>query len=357
MPVDQVALPIALAVLKVAVVAVIGYGLARRNILHPAALADLSNLVIKLTVPCLIFANAAGGFTGLSLASSLAALAAGPILLGFGYGSGVGLGKLARVRPAHWRAVVAASTFQNSAYLPIAVATSVLPPLAAAFPAGAATAFGAISANSLVAISLFGVFYSPLFWGIGLWWITDGQAGGKEGRFAWLSRLFPPPVIGVLSGYLVGLTPLHLGLTPPTAPLHFLFQAIADIGSLTIPLANLILGGMLAGALASRAAQARDVFCTITAKLFLTPGITLALLWVTRAWWVHNSPFALAAFVIFLQATSPPATNLGVMTKAFAGEKGSQTPLVIPGLLLAAYPLAILTMPLWLLVFFRLLLH
>ena len=352
-----VALPIALAVLRVAVVALVGYLLLRRKVLHPSALADLSLLVIKVTAPCLLFANAAGGFSGASLASALAALAGGPLILGFGYGSGLVLAGPLRVLPAHRRAVIAASTFQNSAYLPIAVATSALPPLAAAFPHGPATTPGAIGADSLVTISLFGVFYSPLFWGIGLWWITDGLAGGgaeRRDRFAWLARLFPPPVVGVLAGCLVGLTPIRLALAPPSAPLHFLFSAIGDIGSLTIPLANLILGGMLAQALASRAAQGRDLVCTVAAKLILTPALTLALLAASRPWWAHDPPLALAAFVVFLQSTCPPATNLAVMTKGIAGAAGSPTPLVVPGLLLAAYPAALITMPLWLLAFFRL---
>lgn len=355
MPIGEIAAPIALAVLKVAVIALIGYALARCGILHSSALADISGLVIKVTVPCLIFANAASGRTGLTPASSLAAMAAAPVLLGLGYVSGLALSKLTRVQPGHLRAVLGASTFQNASYLPITVATSVLPPLAAAFPLGRATAPGAIEANGLVAISLFIVLYSPIFWGIGLWWIMGSQAGSQQGPRAWLPRLFPPPVWGVLSGYLVGLTPLHQGLTPPQAPLHFLFQAISDIGSLTIPLANLILGGMLAEALAVRVAQARDALCMITAKLFLTPGLTLILLWLCRAWWSKNPALALAAFIILLEAASPPATNLAVMSKRNLGEPESRTPLVIPGLLLVAYPLAILTMPLWLLAFFRLL--
>lgn len=350
----DVGLPIALAVLKVAIVALVGYALARRGILHSSALTDISSLVIKVTVPCLIFANAAGGFTGASLSGSLLALGCGPVILGIGYISGITMETLLRVPPTHRRAVVAASTFHNSTYLPIAVATSVLPPLAAAFPPGAATMAAAIGANSLITVSLFGVLYSPLFWGLGLWWIAEGNASENGGRFVWLMRLLPPPVIGVLTGYSVGLTPIHLALTPAAAPLHLLFQAIRDIGSLTIPLANLILGGMLAQALAKRATQKRDAICTIAAKLIVTPAITLALLAACHPWWAHDAPLALAAFVILLQAASPPATNLAVMTKGFANTEGSQTPLVIPGLLLAAYPMAVVTMPLWLLAFFRL---
>ena len=214
MPVSQIAAPIALAVLRVAVVVVVGFLLARWGVLRTAALADLSGLVIRAAAPSLIFVNAANGFTGLSPASSLSALAASPALLGVGFLAGLALCRLASVKPEHRRAVIAASTFQNSAYLPIAVASSVLPSLARSFPPGAATAPGVIAANGLVTISLFGVLYSPLFWGLGLWWITESNSGGPQKRTAWISRLFPPAVFGVLLGYLAALTPLH---PPPNA--------------------------------------------------------------------------------------------------------------------------------------------
>ena len=338
MPVSEIAVPIALAVLRVAVVAAVGFLLARRGVLHSAALADLSVVVIRVAAPCLIFANAANGFTGFSAASSLAALAASPLLLGFGWLSGLALCRVAGVKEEHRRAVVAASTFQNSAYLPIAVASSVLPSLAGLFPAGAATASAAVSANGLVAISLFGVLYSPLFWGLGLWWITEGHLDKAQNRSLWVVRLFPPAVIGVLLGYLVGLTPLHLLLTPSDAPVHFVFQSISDVGSLTIPLANLILGGMLSLSFTNRIAEARDAVCAVGAKLILTPALTLLLLWGCRDWWKGNAALSLVAFIVLLQAACPPATNLAVMTKGVSGAVESRTPLVMPGLLLAAYP-------------------
>lgn len=355
MPVGEIVAPIAWAVLRVAIVAAIGFALARRGILHSSALADLSSLVIRVAAPSLIFTNAAVVSHGLSPTSSLAALAASPLMLGVGCLSGVALCRVARVRREHQRAVLAASTFQNSAYLPIAVATGILPPLAAAFPTGPATASAAIAANGLIAISLFGVLYSPLFWGLGLWWITEGGASPKPLRVAWLGRLFPPAVLGVLLGYAVGLTPLHLLLTSPRAPLHFLFGAVGDVGSLTIPLANLILGGMLSLSLAHRVAETKDAVCAVSAKLIVTPGITLLLLWACRGWWKGDAALSLVAFVVLLQAASPPATNLAVMTTGGASLEGSRTPLVLPGLLLGAYPAALVLMPLWLLAFFRLL--
>jgi len=346
----SIALPIVLAVLKVAAVAFVGFLLARRGVLHETALADLSTLVIKVTVPCLIFGNAAGGFAGFSLPSALLAISGSGMVLGLGYLGGRGIGRAARVEPAHWRAVVAASTFENSAYLPIAVATAVLPPLAAAFPAGAVSVPGMIGGASVVYISLFGILYSPLFWGLGLWWLTEDSDSAAKRH--WWRRLLPPPVIGLLLGYVFGLTPLHRAFTPPHAPGHFLFLAVTDIGSLTIPLANLILGGMLAAALQGRRLRFRDSLTVSLAKLVFVPGLTLTLLWLTRHWWAAQAATALAAFVVFLQATSPPATNLAVMTKGKGGAATNVTGQVIPGLLLVTYSLALVTMPLWLLLFF-----
>lgn len=349
MDILSLATPIVLAVLKVAAVALVGFMLARRGVLHETALADLSNLVIKVTVPCLIFANAAGGFTGTSLVSAALAVVGAPLILGLGWLGGTVLGRVLRVQAGHWRAVICASTFENSAYLPIAVATAVLPPLAALFPLGAASAVGAIAANGVVFISLFGVLYSPLFWGLGLWWLSEGAA--HDGAAPW-TRLLPPPVIGVLLGYGVGLTPLHLALTPRHAPLHFVFSAVSDIGSLTIPLANLILGGMLAGAIAGRRWQWRDAATAALAKLIWVPSATFGLLWLCRGWWEHSAALSLAAFTVFLQALTPPATNLAVMTRGRPMGVSNLAPEVVPGLLLVTYPLSVLTMPLWLTLFF-----
>lgn len=351
MSLTAIATPIILAILKVAAVALAGFWMARRGLLHAAALADLSHLVIKVLVPCLIFSNAAAGFTGLSLASSLLVVLGAPVVLAIGYGMGSALARLLRVQPSHWRAVVSAATFGNSAYLPIAVATAVLPPLASAFPGGTATQASTVAATSIIYISLFGVLYSPLFWGFGLAWLQEEARTEAGQRRVTLARFLPPPVVGVLLGYFVGLTPIHLLLTPPQAPLHFVFQAVSDIGRLTITMANLILGGMLAQAVAGRNLNGRDGAGAALAKLVAVPAATLFLLSLTRGWWAGDAARALAAFVLFLQAVTPPATNLAVMsrTKGVPNESGK----VIPGLLLVTYPLAALTMPLWLLAFFR----
>ena len=352
MSLASIASPIVLAVLKVAVVALVGYVLAKRRLLHEGALADISALVIGVTVPCLNFVNAAN-IQGTSGRSALLCIVGAPFVLGLGFAGGNALGRLFKVEKSHWRPVVCAATFQNLTYLPVAVATAVLPPLATLFPAGAATTQGAIAGTGVVAISLFGILYSPLFWGLGLWWLTDAPTGERVSRADLARRLMPAPVIGLLLGDLCGLTPLHLALTPPRAALHFAFTAVGDIGSLTIPLANLVLGGMLASVGSGRAFAMRDVVTVIGSKLIWIPGVTFAVLWLMRPWWRSDAALSVAAFVVFLEAVSPPPTNLAVMTKGNKMSAANRAGAVVPGLLLVAYSLSLLTMPLWLTLFFH----
>ncbi|MBV9852178.1 MAG: AEC family transporter [Armatimonadetes bacterium] len=350
MSLAAIAVPVALAVLKVALVAGLGYLLTRRGVLHQAVLAGLSNLVIQVTAPCLNFANALNGSASASVPASLLLVMSAPVVLCLGYVGGAGLARLLGVTERSRRSVVAAATFQNASYLPLAVAAAVLPPLAGLFPVGGSSPAG-IGGAAVVNISLFSVLYLPLFWGLGLWWL-QGETDDGPRRLSW-RVLLPPPVVGVLAGYGAALTPLRLLLTPPHAPLHSALLAVLDVGQLTIPLANLVLGGMLALALGGRHLRTRDVVAATMAKLALAPGVMLALLAITRRHWAHEPSLALAAFVVFLECATPPATNLAVMSRSKGLAGGTSE--IIPGLLLVAYPLSLLTLPLWLTAFFRLL--
>ena len=352
MPLSLIALPIILAVLKVAAVAAIGFILARRSILHDSATSDISDLVIKLAVPCLVFSNAAGGFVGMSTSVATALVLAGPAVIGLGYLCAVILVKLGRVDIAYRKAVVAASAFQNSAYLPIAVSTAVAP-LVVRVTGHPETAASTAAGAAVVCISLFGVLYSPIFWGIGLSWITNDSPEKKPFREL-IPRLFPPPVIGLIAGYLVAFTPLHIWLVPKSAPLHFLFDAMADIGGMTVPMSNSILGAMLAKVGSGVKEPVGNYLIVIVTRFVLVPAAFLALILACRTAW-STSPFAvIAAFVIFLQSITPPATNLAVMSKGVSPDSPYHTAAAIPRLLLVAYLMCMLTVPAWLLVFLHL---
>ena len=67
---SEIAGPIAVAVLKVAAVALAGSSWPGAASCTRSAV-DLSTLIVEVTVPCLTFANAAGGLSGFSPASAL----------------------------------------------------------------------------------------------------------------------------------------------------------------------------------------------------------------------------------------------------------------------------------------------
>lgn len=349
MPLSLIAFPIIFAVLKVAAVAGIGFLLGKKSILHDSATADISDLVIKVAVPALVFANAAEGSIGLSTTAAVGLLIAGPAVIAAGYLVSVFLAKIGRVHPAYRKAVVAASTFQNSAYLPLAVST-VVAPLVVSTIGGPAMPSASASGASVVCISLFGVLYAPIFWGVGLSWLTDnGRVKRTPAQF--VLRMFPAPVIGLIAGYIVGyVPPLHALLVPPQAPLRFLFDAISDIGAITIPLANLVLGAMLARAGTGEAEPVRNHFIVIVTRFLIVPTLFLALLYATTSTWSKDPLMVTAAFVIFLQAITPPATNLAVISKTIH-DSNDRTPEAIPRLMLVAYVLCMATMPAWLLIF------
>lgn len=362
MSLSLIALPILFAVLKVASIAAAGFLLGKKSILHDSATSDISDLVIKVAVPCLVFTNAAGGLVGLSSTSAAALVIAGPAVIGAGYALSVVMAKVFRVDPAYRTAVVATSAFQNSAYLPLAVCTAVAPLVvqAAGLPA-----MPNASGAAIVCISLFGVLYSPIFWGIGLGWIVDdigtpppltGEGLGGRGRWRQIAtRMLPPPVIGLIVGYVVAFTPLRELFVPHDAPLRFLFDAAGDIGGMTVPLANLILGAMLARAGAGRNEPVRNYLIVIATRFVIVPALFLSIAAGTRAWWISSPAAVIAAFVIFLQSITPPATNLAVMSKGVRESSPHHTAEAIPRILLVTYLLCLLTMPAWLIVFLHLL--
>jgi predicted permease len=340
-------------------IAALGYFLGYRRILQDSVVADISELVIKVFAPCFIFANVAGagGLAGVSGWRGAILVAAGPALLGLGYVCSAQLAKLCGVDRSYRTAVVAASTFQNQLYLPLAVGVSVVASIAPALAGPGTTSAAAVTAFVL-AMSVFAIGYGPFFWGIGLSWITSERDGGIDlkGPGGW-RKLVPPPVLGLIVGYAVVLTPLASLLVPLHAPLHFAFAAAGDVGSVTVPVANMMLGAMLARSGPGSREPFKNLAIVVATRFLITPGICLLIVYATRHIW-HGVPGAgIVAFAIFLESMSPPATNLAVMSKrspdTVAGFE-NRTAEAIPRILLVCYTLAMLAMPLWLLLFVHL---
>ena len=249
--------------------------------------------------------------------------------------------------------MLAAATFENSAYLPIAVSTAVLPALAGLFPPGSVSHPGSIAAGGgRLYLAVRRPVLAPVL-GAGA-----VVASGREQRAAPDvasdgTAPGPPPVIGVLLGYLFGLTPLHRALTPPAR------RCIPVPGGRRHRGLTVTSGEPGAGRDAGVAAGGRqvawaDIAVASGAKLALAPALGLGLLWLLRGWWRHDAALAVAAFVVFLAAHHAARDQFGRGDSAGAAKGDSPIAAqVIPKLLSVAYPLSLLTMPLWLLLFFH----
>lgn len=104
------------------------------------------------------------------------------------------------------------------------------------------------SAYSL--ISFFSVGWSPFFWSFGRHVLVgDESKTGEIGFKQKIKRMLPPPVMGIMLGFIISLTSLSnllLSNTEKKAPLSVIFNSFQNLGRAANPLALLVLTSSLA---------------------------------------------------------------------------------------------------------------
>jgi len=184
--------------------------------------------------------------------------------------------------------------------------------------------------------------YSPVLWSLGNWLV----AGTGRPR---LGELVTPPFVGIVAGLLV----LGLGLQRPlldqALPFSHVFRALERVGATTVPLVMISLGAMIGG-LAFEPGTRRGLFgmaATVSVVRFgLLPAAFVAV------YFLLLKPLAFPpaqVWTIFLLMHLPPATNLSVMASR-AGRNETHVSFTI----LATYLLYLVVLPLYLLLFLRL---
>lgn len=233
------------------------------------------------------------------------------------------------------RAGLGLSTFGNSGYLPLAL-MEILP---LSLPA-MSERFGFAIAPLYIGTYL--MVYSPLLWTLGNWLVT----GTGKPR---LGELVTPPFVGIVIGLLV----LGLGLQPwlfdQALPFYHVFRALERIGATTTPLVMIALGAMI-GELAFEPGARRGLIGMAAAvsvvRFVLFPAAFVA------AYFLVLKPLAFSPtqiWTIFLLMHLPPATNFSVMASR-AGRNEAHASFT----LLVTYLLYLVALPLYLLLFLRL---
>jgi predicted permease len=287
----------------------LGYVFVRRGTLSHAGLDALSRLLIQVIFPALIFNQLLKNFSFelypkwwifplISLLITAAGLFTGWLLL-----------KLSGIK-AHKLQFLSLVGFQNSGYLPLALAASVFS--------------GVDSGNMFIFIILFLLGFDLVAWSCGIYMLTYE----KEAKFR-LRSIFSPPVIANITT----LTLIFFGLDKfiPAG----VSKPIEMIGNCTLPIAMFVVGGNVA-LVQLKHVDRKAVSLIVLGKMVLLPaaGIIIAL--------KLGLPELLGFFIV-MQLAMPSATSLSVIIRHYKREDA----LVSQGVFFS-HIAGILTIPLFL---------
>ncbi|MCK9432429.1 MAG: AEC family transporter [Candidatus Omnitrophica bacterium] len=272
-----------LAMVQIFVMAGLGYALVKKNVLSYEGLNALSRLLIQAVFPALIFSHMLRGFSFRlypdwwifplsSMAIAVTGLAVGWVLLKL---SGLKTNKL------QFLSLVA---FQNSGYLPLAIA--------------AALFTGEQAEGMFIFIILFLLGFDLVFWSLGNFLLTYR----KDVKFR-PGSIFSPPVIANLTSLVL----VFLGWNRFIPDV--LFKPITMVGDCTLPLAMIIVGGNIA-MVRLKDLQRKAIFFSFLGKMVILP--VLGLILVLKL----SLPYLLG-FLIVMQLAMPSATSLSVVISRF----------------------------------------
>lgn len=305
----------ALAVIQIFIPAVIGYFLVKRNVLNREGLRTLSKLLIGVTLPLLIFCQLTRNFTFslypywwgfplISVAITLVGLAAAFPFQGF------------IKEPQGKQQFLSLAAFQNSGYLPLALAGAVVPQ----------EKIGTL----FIYIFLFLLGFNLVIWSLGVYLLTFSRTK----KFA-LGSLFSPPVIATVFSLLFIF--LRLNKFIPQS----ILRPLQMVGDCTLPLAMFVVGGSLAEIKIERIEKAA-LSLVLALKLVLLPvlGLIFILLFKIEG---------LLGLLILMQLAMPSATTLSLIIQHYHKED-----IIISQGIFFSHIFSLLTIPLFLTLYFML---
>lgn len=269
------------AVLEIFILGALGFFLVKKKILGDTGLDSLSRLTIEITLPILIFCQLIKDFTFhvyanwwvfplISIAITVLGLVVGAVFSFFIHGA------------EHKLQFTSLVTFQNSGYLPLALIGALLPKEQADV--------------MFMYLFLFLLGFNLVMFSFGSYMLTFKQSKKFE-----MVTLFSPPVVATLATLLLILIGFDK-LVP-----EFVFKPLKLVGSCTLPLAMLVVGGNLAQIHLGHIDK-KAIFLLVIAKLLILPVLGLVLLAKFRL------P-ELIGLLVILELAVPSATLLSVINR------------------------------------------
>lgn len=297
------------AVGQIFILGAIGYFLVKKNILTRQGMDLISRLVIEITLPAMIFSRLIQGFKFslkpawwifplTSLAITVLGLIVGSAFAGF------------IKRGEHKRQFLSLVAFQNSGYLPLALAAALLSPE---------------ETNLMfIYIFLFLLGFNLVMWSLGVYFLSYQRSKKFE-----LGSLFSPPVVATI--FTMALVGLGVNRFVP----ELILKPLRMVGDSTLPLAMLVVGGGL-GLIQIQRVEFKPVVLLILAKLLILP--LLGLLFIRR--FSLPQPFSL---LLIMQLAMPSATSPSLIITRYNRED-----LLISQGILITHLVSLVTIPLFL---------
>lgn len=268
--------------------ALIGFFGVRTKIVKTEVADYLSELVIYITLPLMIFTHIIDEFSFSTLRYwwVFPLVSFGMIVISYFLAS-----VLIRIigyerNQMEFKMLV---SFQNSGYLPLALASALLKQEEAGM--------------GILYIIFFLMGFNLLIWSWGVHMFKNRRANVE---FSW-TRLFSPPFLAVLFSLILVLIGAKR-IIP-----EIILKQFRAFGNTTVPLGMFIVGASLANS-KFLVKLDRGILGIIFLRLIIIPSLFLSFLYILRI------PY-LTAFVILLEASMPSATSLAVIATVYGGNR------------------------------------
>ena len=296
-------------IIKIFIIAGIAGLLVWRKVIQQNFIDGLSNIMVNVFLPCMIFSTIISGFNPhqerywwiIPLAAIIVTLA------------GLGIAALMFIPDfKQHRNILPLACMPNAAYLVLPIGEFIYPDQ---FEQFAVYCF-------LVVLGL-----NPVFWTVGLYFVT----GRKKTDFKWRQLLTPPFIINIIS-ILIVLSSVHKYI--PVV----LTDSIDMLGKATVPSATFILGATLASTIKSL--PGFWVTFRITFVKFIV--LPVMVIFILLALQVQKTNPLLADEMI-IQSAAAPATALIIQVRTYGGDIKK-----IGGVTFISYLITLIAIPVWL---------
>ncbi len=298
---------ISAVMLQIFFLGLIGFLMVRKNLLSKEGLTGLTNLLIEVVFPALIFWQIAAKFSFslypdwwlfslMSVAITLFGL-----LIGYLTGGTPGDGQVKKE-------FVSLTAFQNSGYLPLTLL-------------GWVVTKGQLG-DALIYLFLFLLGFNLVFWSWGAYFLSS-----RKSKYFSFSSLFNAPVIATLLGFACVATRLN------TVIPKFIMSPLEVLGNCSFPLAIIVVGASLAELNVAKKFDARLVTRLVLVKLILLPLFGLLLVAYIRL------PY-LIGLLLVLELAVPSATSLAVVVRKY----GQQETIISQGIFVT-HLVSLITLP------------